>query len=107
MIKNNKSSLPDSTAGLIDELLNNQFTSSSTPSAEIEKTADNLLEKDSSRKKINSYIDEYVVTEEFINKIRRYSRQEFDSMLLKVFIWITGISVGTVITILLTGKIFR
>lgn len=88
----------------LDKLLKPSRTSSRDIEQKAENIEEDILDKVSSQQKINNFIDQYVVTEEFMNKVRRYARQEFDSMLLKVFIWVTSIILGTVIANLLLRK---
>lgn len=95
---------PEERKKALEILLSNSLKSSPTSTLKIEQQAEDLLDKISSQQKINNFIDQYVVTEDFMNKVRRYARQEFDSMLLKVFIWIISIVLGTVIANLLLRK---
>lgn len=45
------------------------------------------LQNQQNRKLIISYIDEYVLTEPFMNKVKKHAREEFYSLLLKFFLW--------------------
>lgn len=86
----------------LNQLLGRDLKPSPTSKKDIEEKSDDLLEWDSSRRKINTYIDEYVVTEEFMTKVRRYARQEIDSAVLSSLKTIAGIAIGTAIAILVT-----
>lgn len=86
----------------------NTLKKSTTSTEKIEEKAEDILDKVSSRAKVNAWFDEYTVTEDFINKVRRYSRLEIDGMLLSLSKSVLGIALGTAIallvTFLITGK---
>lgn len=75
----------------------------SAPSAQrLEQKADDLLEQEAFRRKVNVYIDEYILTEPFIVRIQKYARQEFQNMAFAAAKAILGIALGTAIALLVT-----
>lgn len=93
---------------VLEKAMEMEFKPSPTSSRDIDEKADDIFDRVSNRAKVIAWIDEYVVTEEFMNKVRRYARMEIDSMLLGLTKSVLGIALGTAIallvTFLITGK---
>jgi hypothetical protein len=99
--KSNKEKTTEELLVELDQLFS-ESKPSPTPTIEIEQKADDIFDKVSSQQKINKFIDQYVVTDEFMQKVRRYARQEIDSAVLSALRSIAGVAIGTAIALLVT-----